>query len=59
MLEQKWYLSEQEGHDVGLLRAIEAYLELGAPGPETTADGADSTVALDLERLSDEDFGQS
>jgi len=59
VLEQKWYLSEQEGHDVGLLRGIEAYLELGAPAPETTADVPNATVALDLERLSDEDFGQT
>ena len=58
VLEQKWYLSEQEGRDVGLLRAIEAYLELGAPAPETTAEVPDLTVALDLERLRDEDFGQ-
>jgi hypothetical protein len=56
VLEQKWYLSEQEGRDVGLLRAIEAYVELGAPAPETTADLPDSLVALDLERLGDEDF---
>jgi hypothetical protein len=57
VLEQKWYLSEQEGHDVGLLRAIEAYVELGAPAPEVAADVSDSRLALDLERLGDEDFG--
>jgi len=56
VLEQKWYLSEQEGHDVGLLRAIEAYVEMGAPAPESTADLPDSLVAMDLERLGDEDF---
>jgi hypothetical protein len=55
VLEQKWYLSEREGRDVGLLRAIEAYIELGAPAPETTEDASDSMVALDLERLGDED----
>ena len=57
VLEQKWYLSEQEGRDVGLLRAIEAYLELGAPAPEQTADVPEANVALDLERLGDEDSG--
>ena len=56
VLEQKWYLSEQEGNDVGLLRAIEAYVEMGAPAPESTADLPDSLVAMDLERLGDEDF---
>jgi Domain of unknown function (DUF4032)/Lipopolysaccharide kinase (Kdo/WaaP) family len=59
VLEQKWYLSEQEGHDVGLLRAIEAYLELGAPAPETTTDASDSSVAIDLERIGDADFGST
>ena len=56
MLEQKWYLSEAAGRDVGLDQAIEAYLALGAPAPETTADrGASGSVALDLERLGEED----
>ena len=57
VLEQKWYLSEAAGRDVGLDRAIEAYVELGAPAPETTADRAtaDLSIALDLERLGDED----
>jgi uncharacterized protein DUF4032/lipopolysaccharide kinase (Kdo/WaaP) family protein len=58
VLEQKWYLSELEGRDVGLLRAIEAYVELGAPAPETTADLPDARVALDLERIGDEDLTQ-
>jgi hypothetical protein len=56
VLEQKWYLSEAAGRDVGLDQAIEAYLALGAPAPETTADrGASGSVALDLERLGEED----
>jgi hypothetical protein len=55
VLEQKWYLSEQEGHDVGLLRAIEAYVELGAPAPEASSELPDALLALDLERLGDED----
>ena len=36
VLEHKWLLSERAGRDVGLERAIEAYLEVGAPAPETT-----------------------
>ena len=56
VLETKWYLSESARRDVGLDRAIEAYVELGAPAPETTADRvtADLSIALDLERLGDE-----
>ena len=38
VLEQKWYLSEAAGRDVGLDQAIEAYVALGAPAPETPAD---------------------
>jgi hypothetical protein len=34
VLEHKWLLSEREGRDVGLERAIQAYLEEGAPAPE-------------------------
>jgi hypothetical protein len=56
VLEQKWYLSEAAGRDVGLDRAIEAYVALGAPAPETMAGrGGDLSVALDLERLGDDD----
>jgi hypothetical protein len=58
VLEQKWYLSEAAGFDVGLELAIEAYIYLGAPAPETGA-GDGSTVALDLERLADEDLLRS
>jgi hypothetical protein len=54
VLEQKWYLSEAAGFDVGLELAIEAYLYLGAPAPESAGAGG-SSVALDLERLGDED----
>jgi Domain of unknown function (DUF4032)/Lipopolysaccharide kinase (Kdo/WaaP) family len=58
VLEQKWYLSEAAGQDVGLDRAIEAYIALGAPAPETPADpaAAHTSVALDLERLGDADL---
>jgi hypothetical protein len=58
VLEQKWYLSEAAGFDVGLEVATEAYIYLGAPAPETVA-GDGSTVALDLERLADEDMLRS
>jgi Domain of unknown function (DUF4032)/Lipopolysaccharide kinase (Kdo/WaaP) family len=34
VLEHKWLLSERAGEDVGLDRAIQAYLEEGAPAPE-------------------------
>ena len=34
VLEHKWLLSEQAGRDVGLERAIESYLAIGAPAPE-------------------------
>jgi hypothetical protein len=58
VLEQKWYLSEAAGFDVGLELATEAYIYLGAPAPETSA-GDGSTAALDLERLADEDLLKS
>jgi tRNA A-37 threonylcarbamoyl transferase component Bud32 len=34
VLEHKWLLSEQAKRDVGLERAVEAYLAVGAPAPE-------------------------
>ena len=34
VLEHKWILSEQAGHDVGLGAAMAEYLEMGAPAPE-------------------------
>jgi hypothetical protein len=44
VLEEKWLLSEQEGRDIGLSYAIDAYLALGAPAPETI--GRDDPTAL-------------
>jgi tRNA A-37 threonylcarbamoyl transferase component Bud32 len=38
VLEHKWLLSEQAGRDVGLERAIESYLAIGAPAPEADLD---------------------
>lgn len=35
VLEHKWLLSERAGRDVGLEAAIQSYLALGAPGPES------------------------
>jgi hypothetical protein len=57
VLEQKWYLSEAAGRDVGLDRAIQAYVELGAPAPETPAGATpgDLSIAIDLERLGDDE----
>jgi hypothetical protein len=46
VLEEKWYRSEQEGRDVGLATAIDAYLALGAPAPEIVR-GNDATSLLD------------
>ena len=46
VLEEKWYLSEQTGQDVGLAAAIDAYLALGAPAPEVVR-GNDSTTVID------------
>jgi hypothetical protein len=51
VLEQKWYLSEAAGFDAGLELAIEAYIYLGAPAPETPAAESEPSVALDLERI--------
>jgi hypothetical protein len=58
VLEQKWYLSEAAGFDVGLELATEAYIYLGAPAPEVSA-GDPATLALDLERIADEDMLRS
>ena len=46
VLEEKWYLSEQTGNDVGLAAAIDAYLALGAPAPEIVR-GNDATALPD------------
>jgi hypothetical protein len=51
VLEQKWYLSEAAGFDVGLELAIEAYIYLGAPAPESATSADEPSVALDLERI--------
>jgi hypothetical protein len=53
VLEEKWILSELAGTDVGLRAAIDAYLGLGAPAPETDPNAGGSRVALDLD-LDDE-----
>lgn len=49
VLEQKWILSELVGTDVGLQAAIDSYLGLGAPAPESEGGTAGLPVALDLE----------
>ena len=48
VLEEKWILSELAGVDVGLQAAIDAYLGLGAPAPETDPT-AGAPVALDID----------
>jgi hypothetical protein len=53
VLEQKWYLSETAGFDVGHELATEAYIHLGAPAPEQGAESG--SVALDLERLGEDE----
>jgi hypothetical protein len=40
VLEHKWLLSERAGRDVGLARAIAAYLDVGAPAPEAPSPDA-------------------
>jgi hypothetical protein len=47
VLEEKWLLSEEAGRDIGLARAIEVYLELGAPAPEALGRGDDPSALLD------------
>ena len=51
VLEEKWILSEVIGSDVGLERAIEAYLGLGAPAPEDDIGAREGSTALDIDRL--------
>jgi hypothetical protein len=34
VLEEKWFMSERAGRDIGLEAAIQAYLAMGAPAPE-------------------------
>ncbi len=48
VLEEKWILSELSGRDVGLQAAIDAYLGLGAPAPETDPT-AGAPIALDID----------
>ena len=49
VLEQKWILSELAGKDVGLAAAMDAYLGLGAPAPESDAASDDTGLALDID----------
>ncbi len=45
VLELKWLMSEEAGHDIGLAVAIETYIGLGAPAPE----GAGPAPELDID----------
>jgi len=49
VLEEKWILSEAAGKDVGLKEAIDAYIGLGAPAPESDAAPAGARVGLDID----------
>lgn len=49
VLEQKWILSELAGTDVGLHAAVDAYIGLGAPSPESDDRASGSAVALDID----------
>ena len=49
VLEQKWILSELVGKDVGLSAAMDAYLGLGAPAPESDVSSDDTGLALDID----------
>jgi Domain of unknown function (DUF4032)/Lipopolysaccharide kinase (Kdo/WaaP) family len=53
VLEEKWFLSERAGRDIGLAVAIDAYIALGAPAPETAFRPGDPAAApgLDLDPL--------
>lgn len=48
VLEHKWFMSERSGADVGLELAIAAYLDQGAPAPET-AQGDGPSIDLDID----------
>ena len=49
VLEEKWILSELAGTDVGLREAIDAYIGLGAPAPESDAALPGARVGLDID----------
>ena len=52
VLEEKWFLSEREGRDVGMAAAIEAYLAMGAPAPESgRTDPTDALDPIDVDTL--------
>ena len=53
VLEHKWLLSEALGRDVGLERAVEAYLEVGAPAPEPATITGTFTVEPPSEAVAD------
>ena len=58
VLELKWILSERARRDVGLVAAIEAYLEQGAPAPEGTDAGpSEETGTLELDELDEPRLG--
>jgi hypothetical protein len=47
VLEEKWFLSEEAGGDIGLAAAIDAYIAMGAPAPETGSATGDEDADAD------------
>lgn len=58
VLETKWILSERARRDVGLQRAIDSYLEQGAPAPEgADAVPSEETGIIELDEFDDPGLG--
>jgi Domain of unknown function (DUF4032)/Lipopolysaccharide kinase (Kdo/WaaP) family len=57
VLEHKWLLSEQAGHDVGLESAIASYIAEGAPAPERVSGAGGDTDPLETLDLEADDLG--
>jgi hypothetical protein len=53
VLEEKWFLSEGAGGDIGLAAAIDAYVAMGAPAPETGPGAGDEDADDDTDLHSD------
>jgi uncharacterized protein DUF4032/lipopolysaccharide kinase (Kdo/WaaP) family protein len=53
VLEEKWFLSEAAGGDIGLAAAIDAYIAMGAPAPETGPAAGDADADADAHDAAD------
>lgn len=49
LLENKWLMSERAGRDIGLVAALESYLEAGAPAPEDAPTLPEIDLSLDID----------